>query len=199
MHKMFGHFTTLCTKGLKTGQFDRIRCEIRLWLSITVSQDKYVHRKSSVIRQKGESQNVGNKNFPKNEYFSPPDTHMYVWISGDKKCSFFGKFGVLCFLVTSVLKFTLLLPMRDIHTATYTYSILLVGVVMHDLVALETATSDYVESNSEKLINFHKMVLVSNILEQILRVTQEHPDVHPKKEVFNVIRVRRIVFDFSSN
>lgn len=70
---------------------------------------------------------------------------------------------------------------------------------MHDLVALETATSDYVESNSEKLINFHKMVLVSNILEQIMRVKQEYPDVHPKKEVVNVIRVRRLVFDFSFN
>lgn len=70
---------------------------------------------------------------------------------------------------------------------------------MHDLVALETATSDYVESNSEKLINFHKMVLVSNILEQIMRVSQEYPDVHPKKEIVNVIRVRRLVFDFSFN
>lgn len=70
---------------------------------------------------------------------------------------------------------------------------------MHDLVALETAMSDYVESNSEKLINFHKMVLVSNILEQIMRVTQEYPDVHPKKDVVNVIRVRRLVFDFSFN
>ena len=70
---------------------------------------------------------------------------------------------------------------------------------MHDLVALETATSDYVESNSEKLINFRKMVLVSNILEQIMRVKQEYPDVHPKKEVVNVIRVRRLVFDFSFN
>ena len=70
---------------------------------------------------------------------------------------------------------------------------------MHDLVALETAMSDYVESNSEKLINFHKMVLVSNILEQIMRVSQEYPDVHPKKEIVNVIRVRRLVFDFSFN
>ena len=32
-------------------------------------------------------------NFPKNEYFLPP-------VSGVKKCLFFGKFGVLCFLVT---------------------------------------------------------------------------------------------------
>ena len=33
----------------------------------------------------------------------------YVCVSGSKKCSFFGKFGVLCFLETSVLRFTLLL------------------------------------------------------------------------------------------
>ena len=34
--------------------------------------------------------------------------HTYVCASGDKKCSFFGKFGVFCFLVTSVLRFFLL-------------------------------------------------------------------------------------------
>ena len=32
---------------------------------------------------------------------------MYVWVSGGKKCLFFGKFGVLYFLVTSVLRFAL--------------------------------------------------------------------------------------------
>ena len=68
---------------------------------------------SSVIRQKGESQNGGNKktkhaNFPKNERFLRPDSHTYVCESGGKKCSFFGKFGVLCFLVTFVLRFALL-------------------------------------------------------------------------------------------
>ena len=31
-----------------------------------------------------------------------------VCVSGSKKCSFFGKFGVICFLVTLVLRFTLL-------------------------------------------------------------------------------------------
>ena len=31
-----------------------------------------------------------------------------VCVSGGKKCSFFGKFGVLCILVTSVLRFALL-------------------------------------------------------------------------------------------
>ena len=40
-------------------------------------------------------------NFPKNEHFLPPDTHMHACVSGGgmgggvKKCLFFGKFGVL--------------------------------------------------------------------------------------------------------
>ena len=69
----------------------------------------------SVIRQKGESQNGGNKkkkqstpNFPKKQLFPTPDMHTFVCVSRGKKCSFFGKFGVLCFLVTSVLKFAFL-------------------------------------------------------------------------------------------
>ena len=40
----------------------------------------------SVIRQKGESQNgyfkkTKQAEFPKNEHFLPPDTHMYVYVS----------------------------------------------------------------------------------------------------------------------
>ena len=35
--------------------------------------------------------------------------HIYVCVSGGKKCSVFRKFDVLCFLVTPVLRFTLLL------------------------------------------------------------------------------------------
>ena len=42
-----------------------------------------------------EKQNTPN--FPKNEHFLPPETHTYVCVSGGKKPSFFGKFGVLCF------------------------------------------------------------------------------------------------------
>ena len=38
----------------------------------------------------------------------PPGTHTYVCVSGGKKCSFFGKFGVLRFLDTPVLRFALL-------------------------------------------------------------------------------------------
>ena len=56
----------------------------------------------------GVSRKQSMPNFPKNEHLLPPDTHMYVCISGGKKCLFFGKLGVLCFLETSVLRFTLL-------------------------------------------------------------------------------------------
>ena len=46
--------------------------------------------------------------FCKNEYFLAPE----MCVSGGKKCSFFGKFGVLCFLETLVLRFALL-PFTD--------------------------------------------------------------------------------------
>ena len=38
----------------------------------------------------------------------PPDAHTHVCVSGGKKCSFFGKFGMFCFLETPALKFDLL-------------------------------------------------------------------------------------------
>ena len=46
----------------------------------------------------GVSRKQSTPNFPKNEHFLPPY----------KKCSFFGKFGVLCFLQTAVLRFAIL-------------------------------------------------------------------------------------------
>ena len=66
-----------------------------------------------VIWQKGESQKEVTRiqstpNFPKKEHFLPPDTHTYVCVSGCKKCSFFGTLGMLCILVTSVLRFAFL-------------------------------------------------------------------------------------------
>ena len=68
---------------------------------------------SSVIRQKGQSQNGCYKkksmpNFLKNEYYLLPDKHTYVCLSGGKKCLFFGKFPVSCFLVMPVLRLALL-------------------------------------------------------------------------------------------
>ena len=75
--------------------------------------DVLTYRSSLVIRQKGESQSgVPRKqnmpNFPKNEHLLPPDTHTYVRVSGEKKCSFFGKIDVPCFLETPVLRFVFL-------------------------------------------------------------------------------------------
>ena len=40
--------------------------------------------------------------------YSARYTHIRVRIMGGKKCSFFGKFGLLCFLETPVLRFALL-------------------------------------------------------------------------------------------
>ena len=56
----------------------------------------------------GASRAQSTPNRPKNEHFFTPDTHTYVSLSGGKKCSFFEKFGVLCFLETPVLRFALL-------------------------------------------------------------------------------------------
>ena len=63
---------------------------------------------SPVIKQKGESQNGCFKK-TKHVKFSEKRiffTHMYV--SGGKKCSFFRKFDVLCFLEISILRFVLI-------------------------------------------------------------------------------------------
>ena len=73
--------------------------------------------KTSVIMQKGESQNGWYKKtkhaafFEKRTFLIPWYAHMRVCIRG-KKCSFFGKFGLLCFLVTPVLRFARLLYYR---------------------------------------------------------------------------------------
>ena len=56
----------------------------------------------------GVSRKQSTSNFPKNKHFLPPDTHTYVCLSGDKKCSFFGKFGVPRFLETPVLRLAFL-------------------------------------------------------------------------------------------
>ena len=61
----------------------------------------------------GVSRKQSKPNFARNEHFLPPDTHTYVCVSGGKKCSFFGKIGVLCFLKTPVLRFALLLYYRQ--------------------------------------------------------------------------------------
>ena len=66
-----------------------------------------------LIRQKGESLNSCFKKtkhvkFSEKQTLLTPDTHTYVCISGGKECLFFGTFGVLYFLDTTVLRFFLL-------------------------------------------------------------------------------------------
>ena len=71
-----------------------------------------------------EAYNVGNKakgktskrvlqknkhaKFSEKKHFLTPDTHTDVCVSGGKKYWFFGKFGMLYFLVTPILRFALL-------------------------------------------------------------------------------------------
>ena len=66
-----------------------------------------------VIKQRanlktGVSRKQSTPNFPKKRTFLTTDMHTDVCVSGDKKCSFFGKLGVLSFLETLVLRFALL-------------------------------------------------------------------------------------------
>ena len=82
---------------------------------------------SSVIRQKGESQ---NRCFEKTKYakFSEKTNisyplrwtriRTYVCVSGGKQFCFFGKFGVLYFLETPVLRFALFPITEDITMKT---------------------------------------------------------------------------------
>ena len=56
----------------------------------------------------GVSRKQSTPNIPKNEHFLHPDTITYVCVSGGKKFLVFGKFGVPCFLETTVLRFALL-------------------------------------------------------------------------------------------
>ena len=74
---------------------------------------------SSVIRQKGESQNgffkkTKHAKFSEKLIFLTPwYSHVRLRIRG-KKCSFYGKFGVPCFLETPVLRFAILTYYRRI-------------------------------------------------------------------------------------
>ena len=85
------------------------------------------------------------------------------------------------------------------RTSTSHQSLLLnqSGVIMKDLVALETAIKDHVEHNDIKLINFHKMVQVSDILNKVTGLRETSPDVVPDKELSNIMRVSEEFASFS--
>ena len=60
---------------------------------------------------------------------------------------------------------------------------------MKDLVILETAVKDHVDHNGIKLINFHKLVQVSQILEHINRASTIHPDVCLREDFLSILKV----------
>ena len=59
-------------------------------------------------QKRGKQEKQNTLNFLKNKYFLTRDMHTYMLVSDGKKCTFFGIFDVLCFLVTSLLRFPLL-------------------------------------------------------------------------------------------
>ena len=102
-----------------------------------------------VIRQKGKfttgvTRKQSTPNFPENEHFLAPDTQTCVCISGGKKCLFFGKFDVIYFLVTFVLRFASLPYYRRIVRLIFPH---------HELTTRSVA--EYNEAVN-KVINFMK-------------------------------------------
>ena len=71
------------------------------------------------------------------------------------------------------------------------------GVIMKDLVALDTALKNHVEHQGQRLINFHKMVQVSDILQQVTGLRYTPPEVDPDKELSNIMRVSVNLISFS--
>ena len=77
------------------------------------SRSDPVEISQKVIRQKSESQNGFYKKakhgkFSEKRTFFTPDKHTFICLSGSKKCLLIGKFHVLCFLVTLILRFDVL-------------------------------------------------------------------------------------------
>ena len=72
------------------------------------------HANSSVIRQKGESQNGYFKRTKHAKFFEKPLFFTPWYAHVREKCSFFGKFDVFCFLEAPVLRFALLSCYRRI-------------------------------------------------------------------------------------
>lgn len=62
-------------------------------------------------------------------------THMYVSVSGKKKCSFFWKLAMLCVLFTFILRFTFLLYHRRVK-ALMIWILMILGVLQESLIKI---------------------------------------------------------------
>ena len=105
----FPFLITMATSiNCPTERFSKVAC------SKSLNRLLLLKTNSSAVRQKGKSQNryymkaKYAKFSEKQTFLTPSYAHVRVRISGrSKKCSFFRKFGVFCFLITPVLRFTL--------------------------------------------------------------------------------------------
>ena len=105
--KIYGAEVFLLAQGIFEGKFSPFSLILPWYFSgikrwILRQQGKRVNLKSGVTRKQS------TPNFSENEHFLPHYTHTFVCVLGSKKCLFLGKFGMLCFLVTPVLRFALL-------------------------------------------------------------------------------------------
>ena len=80
---------------------DPIRFFIHTIHNVSVIRQKDKNRKQKTKITRGNKKTKLAKS-SENQKFLPPDTHTYMWISGVRNVSFFGKIGVLCFVVTFV-------------------------------------------------------------------------------------------------
>ena len=93
--------------------FEHVTPNTYIFCGLSVVSMKIENRRKwgkNVNLKTGISRKQSTPNFPKNDHshFLPPDTRTYVSVSGGKKCSFYGKFGVLCFLETPAFSLFLL-------------------------------------------------------------------------------------------
>ena len=60
---------------------------------------------------------------------------------------------------------------------------------MKDLIGLETAVSDFIEEKGRRLCNYKKMVQLSQVLHQIIDLAKVKPQIRPKQDLVNMLRV----------
>ena len=88
----------------------------------TISQEQFVSHNAKGRVSNGCYKKKNHAKFSeKRTFLITPDTHRHVHVTAGKQCSFFGKFGVLCFLVTPVLSLAILPYYRRIHNHHYYY------------------------------------------------------------------------------
>ena len=130
---------------------------------------------SSLIRQKGESQNGVSRtqrtpNFPKNEHFYPPDTHMYVM-------------SYVIFLMSYSQVCVCLLVSSHPHILIPSGSYVLVGIL----------ASSYPQIHVCFLLSLHPLILISFLYIILIYISQTNIYINTlKKKSCNLQYNKRI-------